>query len=686
MSDASPRLDVPLRLELPPRGRDVVPFLDAKGLATAAFPWNFEPQRPSVVLVAKATFSLVDGGLAALRGKAEPLSGDEPTEPGGSLRRASDFAPYKPRVDVTLVGHAYAKQGATSSHVTFAFGRLHRRLAVVGDRSWQSGVPTSPAPFERMPLVWERAFGGAATTTNPVGRGAVGGLLPNLEDPDHLVRSPRETPAPVCFAPVSREWAGRQGRLGTYDAAWRRERWPYFPEDFDWGSMNAAPPEQQLEAVRGDEAFELHGVHPTLAAVRGNLPGLVARLFALETRDTGATLREFPARLDTVSFDADAMTVSLVWRGAVHVSSKSAPEFTRFFAMLDPLDEPATLEEAFARLVLDPSVRTSQVGDAPAPRPTSRPAPELLEPIVPREDALALLASGTSLIGMDLSSYDLRGLDLSGRDLRRARLLLARLDDAQLDGANLAGAVLVGAAAPRASLRGANLTGANLARANLAGADLADATLDEASAADLYAEGANFVGASLERTNLSDANLANARLERCRAPFAVLSGADLSNARLDDADLSSAQLYDATAAGSRFERARLVKLRADDADLTGAVLVDADASEASFEGTKLGSSRLTRATLSGAILAHADLTAADLDQATAKGARFRSANLERATLRGANLFESVLEDANLRDADLRQANLYGCNLNGIVRDGARLDGARLGHTLFEPEE
>ena len=69
---------------------------------------------------------------------------------------------------------------------TFASVRAPSNLRVHGDRVWQRAVtlgvrPSDPAPFVKMPLVWERAYGGVATSSteqrpafeprNPIGCG-----------------------------------------------------------------------------------------------------------------------------------------------------------------------------------------------------------------------------------------------------------------------------------------------------------------------------------------------------------------------------------------------------------------------------------------------------------------------------------------------------------------------------------
>src|SRR5947199_300693 len=81
-------------------------------------------------------------------------------------------------------------------------------------------VASSPAPFAKLPLRYERCFGGAdpgrpddpatADPRNPVGRGfyadnaaAIGQPLPNVEHVKARIESRRDRPAPCGFGPIA---------------------------------------------------------------------------------------------------------------------------------------------------------------------------------------------------------------------------------------------------------------------------------------------------------------------------------------------------------------------------------------------------------------------------------------------------------------------------------------------------
>jgi hypothetical protein len=193
-------------------------------------------------------------------------------EPGlSSLKYASEATLIKPTTDVFLLGTAYPPDGESASQVDVSLrvGSLSKDVRVFGDRDWKKGILStsfgSPQPFDRMPLVYERAFGGTDKTgkeeqqiesepRNPVGVGfrgkksalpLEGTKLPNLENPSQLISGPKDRPAPAGFGPIPGSWEPRRSKGGTYDEAWQKNRAPYLPGDFDMHFFNAATPDLQ---------------------------------------------------------------------------------------------------------------------------------------------------------------------------------------------------------------------------------------------------------------------------------------------------------------------------------------------------------------------------------------------------------------------------------------------------------
>ena len=255
-----------------------------------------------------------------------------------SLKYAGELHLLKPSTDVVLVGHAWAMGGRPVStvDVAIAVGPLRKVIRVFGDREWKGALDLqigAPAPFERMPLVYERAFGGVveidpdarAVTRdprNPVGvgfacrkRGGEMGArkLPNLEDPAHLIARPADRPPPAGSGFIAPSWEPRRLSAGTYDKGWQKTRAPFLPADFHPRFFNAAHPDLVCKGhlQGGEEVSALHVTPSPL--LRFRLP--VCR-FDARVHVAGVVERP-PLRMETVLIEPDEGRVSLLWRGAV---------------------------------------------------------------------------------------------------------------------------------------------------------------------------------------------------------------------------------------------------------------------------------------------------------------------------------------------------------------------------------
>jgi hypothetical protein len=189
-----------------------------------------------------------------------------------------------------------------------------------------------PAAFERIPLQWERAFGGwdrsspdparhAYEPRNPAGTGfrapgsrfEEGLRCPNLEDPARPLRGWGDRPTPAGFGFTSPHWEPRARLAGTYDAAWQKDRAPLLPRDFDPRFLNAAAPGLVASGhLRGDEPVVVSGVSPE-GGWAFALPGVGAP----EVRVVRPGLADalVSTRLDTVVVDVDERKLFLLWRG-----------------------------------------------------------------------------------------------------------------------------------------------------------------------------------------------------------------------------------------------------------------------------------------------------------------------------------------------------------------------------------
>ncbi|WP_437949222.1 DUF2169 domain-containing protein [Sorangium sp. So ce296] len=284
-------------------------------VSCAVVPFRYQ-KRLWLTVVVKARFAFVQSGIARHVGTADLRSEERQFggHPSRSIEDASDLAPYLPRCDVTFVGHAYPPGGSPLPAMSARLGLardgrlvLDKVVHVFGDRG-----PAGPRPFDRMPLVYERAFGGPGEP-NPVGK-----ATPNLVDP----ADPRR---PTSFAPISRLWLARRRLLGSIDPRALEAPIADIPDAMPWAYFQAAPPDQQVDHLRGDEWLLLDGLQSGSPRVQTRLPSArgVARVLQ---RSAGASTAERPVEMvcDTLAIDGEREAFALVWRGRVDVPGEEA--------------------------------------------------------------------------------------------------------------------------------------------------------------------------------------------------------------------------------------------------------------------------------------------------------------------------------------------------------------------------
>lgn len=293
----------------------------------------------TLFVVIKATFALHP--TVAVGEEQQPLHAADTFwgEPGvSSLKYCAEFHLAKPATDVALVGSAHAPRGRPVDELETALtvGSLRKIIHVMGDRQW-TGRAVGPAtssrkPFKKMPLIYERAYGGThvidadkgkirTVPENPVGQGfrarqrrqeINGQLAPNLIDPENEER-------PACYGFMAPTWKPRVDFAGTYDAAWGKKRAPYLPKDFDARFFNAAHPDLIADGyLRGGEPVRLLNLSP-----RGRLQFPLPRCtFDLTVRLDGHNEQPVP-NLETVLFEPDDERMTMLWRAAVPCDKKA---------------------------------------------------------------------------------------------------------------------------------------------------------------------------------------------------------------------------------------------------------------------------------------------------------------------------------------------------------------------------
>ena len=296
-----------------------------------------------LVVVLKATYSIGTGGNLTVAEEQDPISlmDEFHGEPdASSISREAEMGSIKPATDCLLTGCAVApRRNTRAMDVLFQVGRLRKVVRVFGNRKWEKSVARKkagdPQPFEKVPLVWENAFGGvdespknekhhAQEARNPVGRGFrgkrsqlpwEGELLPNLEHPKELISGPDDRPRPRAFAPIGRHWLPRRTYAGTYDQKWIDERLPLLPDDFDDRFHHAAPPDQIVPGyLKGGEPVKIVG-----CSEEGEWKFELPRVTPFLEARLRSRIEEPPMVLETVGVDTEARTLRLVFKGRVRI-------------------------------------------------------------------------------------------------------------------------------------------------------------------------------------------------------------------------------------------------------------------------------------------------------------------------------------------------------------------------------
>jgi hypothetical protein len=297
------------------------------GVALALLAWRFRGGL-HVSVIAKATFSFADEA-PMFRAEPQPVLLEEVhhnDRPNQSIRFSVDRVPYLRRADVLFTGHAHAPPGTLVQ-------RLPVRLALAGGARWlldKTLLVQEKRGFQKMPLVYERAFGGLGHPENPLG----------IADEPNIV-DPRSDKIVAGFAPIGTAWPARRRLLGQTPRDALRGAVYDIPDAFDWAYFQSAPPDQQVIGLRGDEWIVLDGLHPLRPRLRMRLPGALglARVYDLST--FGITEGQpLALHLDTLRIDGDEERCSLTFRGVFSVPSEAALRRVRVAACIESAGTP----------------------------------------------------------------------------------------------------------------------------------------------------------------------------------------------------------------------------------------------------------------------------------------------------------------------------------------------------------
>ena len=652
-----------------------------------------------------------------------------------------DMCMPKPKGEVLVVGKCLAPGGnpVPAYEVSLHIGPIGKTLHVFGDRFWKrkAGVLktiSDPVPFTEMDISYENAFGGPDYKKNPLGKGHApiktdnGKMvqpLPNIEDPRNLIDSPKKKPDPAGFAPIDLTWPQRFDKAGTYDQKWQRERFPGLAEDIDWTFFNAAPEDQHIEGFfKGDEPFEITGMHPEKALIQANLPGTKSRCFINQKTDQGEQFKEMKTRLDTVWLFPHAEKGIVIYRAVAEVQTDDAEDVLHMLIAHERInDEPRTAEHYREALLKRTDEEKGYLHlldekDLIPPGEKSGLAALMEEAGGAEESVLAQNLAGRAErerekareriknLGLDPDQFvpekppetpqfsidnlaeieefaqkaevDAMARKAAMEENLRKRLAAQGMDyDAVMEQAKKMGGGFPKFSAEKSieRLRAAGFNDPEMekklyqAEEAIKGAyrqfahHFPPAPLPPAEEAARMREAVLTgyrEGKSFVGQDLTGADLSNLVLKNIDLKDAMLEGANLSGADLSGADLSGCVLARAELTGARFAGAKMAE----------ACLGAANLKEADFSGAELSKAAFGKADLTGA-----DLSGATMDGADFMEAKLPGANLSRTALKETLFYENDLSRAVFEEADLSQSQFINANIEGADFSGAKLSSA-----------
>ena len=666
-----------------------------KPFALGVLSRSIEVQRKFFLGIAATTFCPmgetpgIAGDIAMWKFLAETLP---PTEP-------LDLVLPKPQAEFLVTGDAFTPGGRPlrAVQISARLGPANKSLMVVGDRHLEDGRPTDPLPFTRMATGWDRAYGGAKVTENPLGRGTeekpIQGIgfrvpLPNVVSADRAAAG--RAPSPVGFGAIDIAWPQRTKLAGTHDARWLEEDFPGFARDIDWRIFMSASPDQRFAGfLRGDEEYAIENMHPEEPLLVGRLPGIAPRVF-IERKDRPG-LEEVPLNLTTVWFFPNAKRLVMIHHGRVRVAQEDARDVERLLIGADRLGEtrPAAHFAAVMAKRLDPDK-----GAAETLRDSDLVPPDLL---LPDPDLMPSLDEGSG-VGrqrrrrrqarevergrqmmrdqkMDPDEHGLHALppDEPPPTLEQIPIHMERML-AEMEQRKAEAEVMRAKGEALAKEHGAAHNVTVDPQKKPAGPPEFSAEVQR-QAIRFVAEGMEAQGldASAFRAMLTDA-LQMALLDRGEAGLR-------DGYRRGAHEQNPAPCADAATTGAA--RVRLMdgqrnaaRLNLCGTDLAGGNFENFDFTEAWLDGADLTRAVMTRAKFTRAVLAHARLDGAQMAGADFQGANLGRASARRANFAGARLRDAVLSHTDLRDADLRRADLSGARLMETPLAGADLSEVR----------
>ncbi|MFO0586096.1 MAG: DUF2169 domain-containing protein [Polyangiaceae bacterium] len=299
---------------------------------------------PVATAIVKATFAIGRDGRVRLHDEQAPIRPADvprdPESPAGSLLYPTDLLPSKVGTDVILVGDAVSARPAVAMDVAVKVRDRTAALHVHGPRVYFASlgkVAVGPAAkADRVPIVYEKAYGGMTPDLqiverrNPCGVGVArrpadldGKPAPQIEHPARPIVSAGEPSEPAGYGAIPPHWHPRGERIGTLDAAWRKDRMPLLPVDADPRYFNCAHPSLLFEeALSPGDEIAILGMTAE-GVVRFALPSFPVRVRALFAGKPPAEARPV---IDTLLIEPE--------KGTFEISARASFPIGRGRAML----------------------------------------------------------------------------------------------------------------------------------------------------------------------------------------------------------------------------------------------------------------------------------------------------------------------------------------------------------------
>ncbi len=232
----------------------------------SAYVWESQPGRLSLTVACQLSFRLIHGSEAQFVEPSRFYDDDL-----AAIAMTDVHAPYKPRADILVVGHAFSPMSDPEVEWLLArvrVGEFAKSIRVTGDRMWtreaRGLVPGPAKTFRRMLLSPER---GGRTAENPRG------VDPQAVAMEHRIAFPNFEPTvrgqEATLGPVPPTAQRRASMLQPHHATWIRallagQRAGAPPPDMPFAYFNIAPSDQQLERIPLGAAVVLEGLHRSM--------------------------------------------------------------------------------------------------------------------------------------------------------------------------------------------------------------------------------------------------------------------------------------------------------------------------------------------------------------------------------------------------------------------------------------